>query len=103
MIHIENIHLYRNDKVILNELSWHVEKGQHWAIFVGGIDGHVENSLSANGVADIDIVSGDGEQSFSDEDGILQASGGFDEVLRACGIELELLDECGKFDFELFF
>lgn len=32
MIHIENIHLYRNDKKILNDLSWHVQKGQHWAI-----------------------------------------------------------------------
>jgi iron complex transport system ATP-binding protein len=43
VIHIENIHLYRNDKVILNELNWHVEKGQHWAIL--GLNGSGKTTL----------------------------------------------------------
>src|SRR5690606_16705596 len=43
MIHIENIHLYRNDKQILNDLSWHVQKGQHWAIL--GLNGSVKTTL----------------------------------------------------------
>ena len=43
MIHIENIHLYRNEKVILNNLSWHVEKGQHWAIL--GLNGSGKTTL----------------------------------------------------------
>lgn len=43
MIHIENIQLYRNDKVILNNLSWHVEKGQHWAIL--GLNGSGKTTL----------------------------------------------------------
>ncbi|MGE7981858.1 ABC transporter ATP-binding protein [Solibacillus sp. NPDC093137] len=43
MIHIENIHLYRNDKKILNDLSWHVQKGQHWAIL--GLNGSGKTTL----------------------------------------------------------
>ncbi|MFS0876118.1 ABC transporter ATP-binding protein [Solibacillus isronensis] len=43
MIHIENIHLYRNDKQILNDLSWHVQKGQHWAIL--GLNGSGKTTL----------------------------------------------------------
>ncbi|MGN7479669.1 ABC transporter ATP-binding protein [Solibacillus silvestris] len=43
MIHIENIHLYRNDKVILNNLSWHVQKGEHWAIL--GLNGSGKTTL----------------------------------------------------------
>ncbi|MER2030228.1 MAG: ABC transporter ATP-binding protein [Solibacillus sp.] len=43
MIHIENIHLYRNDKMILNDLSWHVQKGQHWAIL--GLNGSGKTTL----------------------------------------------------------
>lgn len=43
MIHIENIHLYRNEKVILDNLSWHVEKGQHWAIL--GLNGSGKTTL----------------------------------------------------------
>ena len=43
MIHIENIHLYRNEKVILNNFSWHVEKGQHWAIL--GLNGSGKTTL----------------------------------------------------------
>lgn len=43
MIHIENIHLYRNDKIILDGLTWHVEKGQHWAIL--GLNGCRKTTL----------------------------------------------------------
>lgn len=43
MIHIENIHLYRNEKKILNDLSWHVQKGQHWAIL--GLNGSGKTTL----------------------------------------------------------
>lgn len=43
MIHIENIHLYRNEKVILDNLSWHVERGQHWAIL--GLNGSGKTTL----------------------------------------------------------
>ncbi|MEK5185065.1 ABC transporter ATP-binding protein [Solibacillus sp. FSL W7-1324] len=43
MIHIENIHLYRNDKKILDDLSWHVQKGQHWAIL--GLNGSGKTTL----------------------------------------------------------
>ncbi|OBW60512.1 molybdenum ABC transporter ATP-binding protein [Solibacillus silvestris] len=43
MIHIENIHFYRNDKKILNDLSWHVQKGQHWAIL--GLNGSGKTTL----------------------------------------------------------
>ena len=43
MIHIENIHLYRNEKVILNNFSWHVETGQHWAIL--GLNGSGKTML----------------------------------------------------------
>lgn len=43
MIHIENIHLYRNDKIILDGLTWHVEKGQHWAIL--GLNGCGKTTL----------------------------------------------------------
>lgn len=43
MIHIENIHLYRNDKKILDDLSWHVQKGQHWAIL--GLNGSCKTTL----------------------------------------------------------
>ena len=43
MIHIENIHLYRNDKKILDDLSWHVQKGQHWAIL--GLNGCGKTTL----------------------------------------------------------
>ncbi|MEG0385371.1 MAG: ABC transporter ATP-binding protein [Solibacillus sp.] len=43
MIHIENIHLYRNEKVILKDFSWHVEKDQHWAIL--GLNGSGKTTL----------------------------------------------------------
>lgn len=43
MIHIENIHLYRNNKTILNDLNWHVERGQHWAIL--GLNGCGKTTL----------------------------------------------------------
>ncbi|MEK3765742.1 ABC transporter ATP-binding protein [Solibacillus sp. FSL K6-4121] len=43
MIKIENVHLYRNEKVILNNLDWHVQKGQHWAIL--GLNGSGKTTL----------------------------------------------------------
>lgn len=43
MIHIEDIQLYRNEKIILNQLSWHVQKGQHWAIL--GLNGSGKTTL----------------------------------------------------------
>lgn len=43
MIHIENIKLYRNEKLILDNLSWHVEKNQHWAIL--GLNGSGKTTL----------------------------------------------------------
>ncbi|MCH7322706.1 ABC transporter ATP-binding protein [Solibacillus sp. MA9] len=43
MIHIENIELYRNEKRILHQLNWHVEKNQHWAIL--GLNGSGKTTL----------------------------------------------------------
>lgn len=43
MIHIENIKLYRNEKLILDNLNWHVEKNQHWAIL--GLNGCGKTTL----------------------------------------------------------
>lgn len=43
MIHIENIKLYRNEKLILDNLNWHVEKNQHWAIL--GLNGSGKTTL----------------------------------------------------------
>lgn len=43
MIHIENIKLYRNEKLILDRLNWHVEKNQHWAIL--GLNGSGKTTL----------------------------------------------------------
>lgn len=43
MIHIENITLYRNEKLILDNLNWHVEKNQHWAIL--GLNGSGKTTL----------------------------------------------------------
>ncbi|HEY4623485.1 MAG TPA: ABC transporter ATP-binding protein [Solibacillus sp.] len=43
MIHIENIKLYRNEKLILDRLNWQVEKNQHWAIL--GLNGSGKTTL----------------------------------------------------------
>lgn len=43
MIHIENIHLYRNEKIILDNLNWHVAKNEHWAIL--GLNGCGKTTL----------------------------------------------------------
>lgn len=43
MIQIENIHLYRNDKTILDGLNWHVKRGEHWAIL--GLNGCGKTTL----------------------------------------------------------
>lgn len=43
MIHIENIYLYRNDKTILDNLTWHVSPGEHWAIL--GLNGCGKTTL----------------------------------------------------------
>ena len=43
MINIENLLLYRNGKVILNDVSWRVKKGEHWAIL--GLNGSGKTTL----------------------------------------------------------
>ena len=43
MINIENLLLYRNGKVILNDVSWQVKKGEHWAIL--GLNGSGKTTL----------------------------------------------------------
>ncbi len=43
MIQIKNVELYRNQKTILHNVSWHVEKGQHWVIL--GLNGSGKTTL----------------------------------------------------------
>ncbi len=43
MIHLENILLYRNGKTILRNITWSVEKAQHWAIL--GLNGSGKTTL----------------------------------------------------------
>ncbi|MEO4051940.1 ABC transporter ATP-binding protein [Solibacillus sp. CAU 1738] len=43
MIHLKNVELYRNRKTILHNVSWDVEKGQHWTIL--GLNGSVKTTL----------------------------------------------------------
>ena len=43
MIHIHNIHVYRNGKTMLNRVDWDVEKGQHWVIL--GLNGSGKTTL----------------------------------------------------------
>lgn len=43
MIDLHKIYLYRNDKVILDNISWKVERGEHWAIL--GLNGSGKTTL----------------------------------------------------------
>lgn len=43
MIQINNVELYRNRKTILHNVSWNVEKGQHWVIL--GLNGSGKTTL----------------------------------------------------------
>ena len=43
MIHLKNIQLYRNKKTILDDVTWDVEKGQHWVIL--GLNGSGKTTL----------------------------------------------------------
>ena len=43
MIHLKNIHLYRNQKTILRNVNWDVAKGEHWAIL--GLNGSGKTTL----------------------------------------------------------
>ncbi|TCP25971.1 iron complex transport system ATP-binding protein [Scopulibacillus darangshiensis] len=43
LIDIENVHLIKNRKRIINDISWQVEEGQHWAIL--GMNGAGKTTL----------------------------------------------------------
>lgn len=43
MIDIRHLLLYRNGKTILQDIDWHVERGQHWAIL--GLNGSGKTTL----------------------------------------------------------
>lgn len=43
MIHMKNVFLCNEEKVILNDMTWHVEKGQHWAVY--GLNGAGKTAL----------------------------------------------------------
>ena len=44
MINIKDLLIYRNGKVILNDVSWQVKKGEHWAIL--GLNGSGKTTLA---------------------------------------------------------
>jgi iron complex transport system ATP-binding protein len=43
MIHVQNIHVYRNGKTMLERVTWDVEKGQHWVVL--GLNGSGKTTL----------------------------------------------------------
>lgn len=43
MIHVQNIHVYRNGKTMLKRVDWDVERGQHWTIL--GLNGSGKTTL----------------------------------------------------------
>lgn len=43
MIHVQNIHVYRNGKTMLQRVSWNVERGEHWVVL--GLNGSGKTTL----------------------------------------------------------
>lgn len=43
MIHVQNIHVYRNGKTMLEHVDWNVKKGEHWVIL--GLNGSGKTTL----------------------------------------------------------
>lgn len=43
MIHVQNIHVYRNGKTMLEHVDWNVKRGEHWVIL--GLNGSGKTTL----------------------------------------------------------